>query len=221
MKDGFSYYCKDCDSVCSAALYAKNKDKILEKRKQYYNLNPEAKKRVVENSEKWRKDNLERDHDNKKRYYQLNKKNKREYEKSRRRSSPAIRINASMSGAINRALNGKKACRSWKSLVSYSIEDIVRHLESKFTKGMSWGNYGECGWVIDHIIPKSYFKYDNSESKAFKVCWALENLQPLWATTKIAIKLGGEPATYIGNTEKGNRIEITEDIKKFLEDINA
>jgi len=30
---------------------------------------------------------------------------------------------------------------------------LKKHLEKKFSKGMSWNNYGE--WHVDHIIPDS------------------------------------------------------------------
>ena len=32
---------------------------------------------------------------------------------------------------------------------------------------------------IDHIKPRSLFKYKKPENKEFKECWALNNLQPL------------------------------------------
>ena len=44
---------------------------------------------------------------------------------------------------------------------------------------MSWDNYGE--WHIDHILPDSSFYYVSTEDDEFKKCWALSNLQPLWA----------------------------------------
>ena len=44
---------------------------------------------------------------------------------------------------------------------------------------MTWQNYGK--WHIDHVIPKSLFNINGAKSKGFKKCWALENLQPLWA----------------------------------------
>ena len=31
------------------------------------------------------------------------------------------------------------------------------------------------------IIPKSAFNFETAEDADFKKCWALENLQPLWA----------------------------------------
>ena len=34
---------------------------------------------------------------------------------------------------------------------------------------------------IDHIVPKSHFRYEKPEDLQFKECWALHNLQPMWA----------------------------------------
>ena len=120
-------------------------------------------------------------------------------EKTRFKNNPKLRIDRNMKGAIGRVLCGAKMGRSWKDLVGYSAEDLMEYLESKFTKGMTWENQGKDGWHIDHIIPKFYFQYTEAESKAFKICWSLENLQPLWATTEIAMKYG-ESKDYIGNT---------------------
>lgn len=44
---------------------------------------------------------------------------------------------------------------------------------------MSWDNYGE--WHIDHKIPDCKFNYISVNDKEFQKCWALKNLQPLWA----------------------------------------
>jgi len=49
----------------------------------------------------------------------------------------------------------------------------------KIGKVMTWENYGE--WHIDHKIPVSAFNFDHIAQGDFKCCWALENLQPLWA----------------------------------------
>ena len=47
---------------------------------------------------------------------------------------------------------------------------------------MTWGNhgFGPDKWHIDHIIAQKKFKFTSYEDKAFKDCWALSNLQPLW-----------------------------------------
>lgn len=46
--------------------------------------------------------------------------------------------------------------------------------------GMSWGNQGKNGWVLDHIIPRIFFQYKSIEDVEFRYCWSLINLSPLW-----------------------------------------
>lgn len=67
------------------------------------------------------------------------------------------------------------------NILGYTPDELKAHLESKFQPGMSWDNYGQFGWHIDHIIPDSWFKYDSIEDEDFKKSWSLDNLQPLWA----------------------------------------
>ena len=64
---------------------------------------------------------------------------------------------------------------------------------------MTWDNYGE--WHIDHIIPISYFDYSSYDDETFKICWDLNNLQPLWAKD---------------NLIKSNKL-INENIEHFLD----
>ena len=72
-----------------------------------------------------------------------------------------------------------KDVKHWEILVDFTLNELIEHLESKFENNMSWENYGK--WHIDHIVPKSYFIYENYKDKKFKECWNLKNLQPLWA----------------------------------------
>ena len=66
-------------------------------------------------------------------------------------------------------------------LTGCSKEDLYKHLESKFTKDMTWENYGE--WHIDHIRPCASFNLiDHDQQKA---CFHWSNLQPLWARDNI------------------------------------
>ena|SRR3990167_2666119 len=92
-----------------------------------------------------------------------------------------------MSTAVYLGLKKKgisKAGERWCSVVGYSIDELRGHLEPLFSDGMSWENYGE--WHIDHIIPKSFFSFTSPEDAAFKQCWALTNLQPLWAEDNLS-----------------------------------
>lgn len=58
-------------------------------------------------------------------------------------------------------------------------DTLIKHLESKFTDGMTWENQGE--WHIDHIIPLSSA---TCEEEMYKLCH-YTNLQPLWALDNI------------------------------------
>lgn len=60
-----------------------------------------------------------------------------------------------------------------------SIANLKLYLESKFTEGMSWDNYGRSGWHIDHIVPLSHYDLTDRE-QLLKACH-FTNLQPLWA----------------------------------------
>ena len=95
-----------------------------------------------------------------------------------------IRLDNNISSLISRSLKGKKAGRRWESLVGYTLEDLIIHLEKQFDNKMNWENYGGYWW-IDHIKPRSLFKYKTAEDPEFKKCWALKNLQPMEKFTNI------------------------------------
>ena len=71
--------------------------------------------------------------------------------------------------------------KSWYKTTHFSnyigctLEELIKHMESKFTSGMSWENQGE--WHIDHIIPLSSA---STPEELYKLCH-YTNLQPLWA----------------------------------------
>jgi len=74
---------------------------------------------------------------------------------------------------------GSKRGRQWESLVDFTKDDLVGHLEKQFTDGMTWDNYGE--WHIDHKVPVSAHNFKTTSHRDFKRCWSLKNLQPMWA----------------------------------------
>ncbi len=131
----------------------------------YYHLNRAA---IINRATKWNRDNREksREHGRK--------------TQERKRLTTKGRLDDVMSSSIYQAVQGNKAGRSWEKLVGYSVKDLMAHLESNFLPGMSWQNYGQNGWHIDHIIPRSVFNYEEPEDIDFKRCWALDNMQPLW-----------------------------------------
>ncbi len=62
-------------------------------------------------------------------------------------------------------------------------DELISHLEQLFKDGMSWGNIDK--WHVDHIIPRVMWEYQTTEDSEFKQCWALANLQPLWAEDNV------------------------------------
>jgi hypothetical protein len=82
------------------------------------------------------------------------------------------------------ALHNNKGGHTWEDIVGYTLTDLQQHLESLFQPGMSWDNYGE--WHVDHIHPKSSFTFTSRDDPEFRKCWALDNLQPLWAADNLA-----------------------------------
>ena len=69
-------------------------------------------------------------------------------------------------------------------LLGYSIEELMSHLEALFTEGMTWDNYGE--WHVDHKIPMTSFNFETTDDREFKLCWCLDNLQPLWGPDNLS-----------------------------------
>lgn len=66
-------------------------------------------------------------------------------------------------------------------LLGCSIQELKLYLESQFTEGMTWENYGT--WHIDHIKPCASFNLIKEEEQ--KQCFHYTNLQPLWAVDNL------------------------------------
>jgi hypothetical protein len=72
---------------------------------------------------------------------------------------------------------------NWSRMLPYSAEELACHLEAQFLPGMGWHN--RTDWHIDHIRPISSFNIQHWDSDAFRACFALSNLQPLWALDNV------------------------------------
>jgi len=167
--------------------------------KRYYNKHKDT---IKEYQQTWSKENREllRDYHQKwrtKNREQLNQW-KRKYESDRINNNPKYKLHRRISTALYSHLKGygiNKESTVFKTL-SYDLNTLKHHIETLFTSGMSWDNYGE--WHIDHVIPMSMFKFDTINDFEFKKCWELNNLQPLWRTSRF---IDGE--YYTGNLNKG------------------
>ena len=101
------------------------------------------------------------------------------WKKNKYRTDPKYNITKRIRGSLRNGLKGIRKNTPTFTLLGYTPIELVNHLESQFTNGMSWDNMDE--WHIDHIRPVASFNYDSTEHPDFKKCWALNNLQPLWA----------------------------------------
>ena len=73
--------------------------------------------------------------------------------------------------------------KNFASLCGCTREYLKIHLELRFTKNMTWENYGNY-WHIDHIIPVS--KFDHFDKRQVRQCWHFTNLEPLEAKANIS-----------------------------------
>jgi hypothetical protein len=111
-----------------------------------------------------------------------------------RRSTEWRRLRRALSSLISyhlRQRGSRKVSRTahiFARYLGYTPDDLITYIESRFSPGMTWENYGR--WQIDHKIPVSWFDFHSVEDDSFRKCWALSNLQPLWVTE---------------NASKGNR----------------
>ena len=111
-----------------------------------------------------------------KRYQQHNKK--RLYEDwKKRKEVVGFRIACNLRNRVSMAIKGNIKRGKTLELLGCDIKTLKQHLASKFTKGMSFDNYGT--WHIDHIIP--CISFDLTDLTQQRKCFNYTNLQPLWA----------------------------------------
>tara|TARA_R110000868_G_scaffold203969_8_gene451960 strand:+ start:128 stop:1624 length:1497 start_codon:yes stop_codon:yes gene_type:complete len=169
--------------------YNKNKDIISEYHAEWRNNN---KEKLKEYHAEWRSDNQD-----KVKSYASNYHDKVQ-------SDPKLRLVRNTRTALWSALTERNISKNKRTfdILGYSVDDLVIHLQSLFTDGMSWDNYGE--WHVDHIIPISEFDYDSINDYEFAKCWELTNLRPMWSTTR---EIGGQ--LYEGNLNKNSKLPST------------
>lgn len=176
--NGLTIQCKSCKNAANRVYSAKYRLEHLEqcraqgrcyyqKRKKWYvDYYHKNKEKIDEYRNKYRREN------------RVHKDKSNETQK-RRRKNPQIHIGSSISNSIYKSIRRAKNGYPWESLVGYTLDDLRKHLEARFQPGMTWDNYGQ--WHIDHIIPVSLWCFEGPDDFEFKQCWALCNLQPLWA----------------------------------------
>ena len=106
---------------------------------------------------------------------------KKQYDKLS--STPEGRLIISIRSRIAKIIKINQKVKNKRTLELLGCDGkfLKKHLEKKFSKGMSWNNYGE--WHVDHITPINYFlkNHDFNDVEIQKECFNYKNLQPLWS----------------------------------------
>ena len=146
-----------CSPSCSQKLWSKNNP---EKNQNRHN-GTEAKIR----RKNWVKNN-----------YETFRSIQNKHKSKRYKTDINYKLNYLMSNAIRHGINNK-SFRKWETLVGYSISELKTHLEKTLPEGITWIDYLNGGYHIDHIIPQSMYNFVSCKSSEFKKCWCYRNLR--------------------------------------------
>jgi len=159
--------CKVCHNK-ECIRRRKIKDPTGETTKRWKSRNPSHKEKQSQYMVKWKNENRDKIRESRKR-------NRKAWKKS-----PSTKLFDVFRRRLASLVKSKKETTS--AIIGCSGKFLKQWIESQFTKGMSWDNYGK--WHIDHILPCASF--DHNDEYQVKQCWNWQNLRPLWAAENIA-----------------------------------
>jgi hypothetical protein len=154
----FSHMTKFCSDDCSSESIKRS------------NRNSKKNSTYVENNiDKVRETKL-------KSYHKLKNSVKRKnYQKSYSQRLD-VRLRNALRARVKKSLKTNQKTTSTISLIGCSIHELKIHIESQFKTGMTWDNWEQFGWHLDHKIPLASAK---NKEEMFNLCH-YTNLQPLW-----------------------------------------
>ncbi len=175
--------CKKCNIKYVKKYQALHKDKVKEYKKTSYIRNKEHYKEYYKN--RWI-DNKQELQAYKKAYSKTEQGRDaiRKYRNKFKESNPLFSMQQSIRNRVRVSLKLKNMSKKYSmdEYLGCTLSQLKYHLESLFQPGMTWDNYGLCGWHIDHIIPLASA---SSEEELYKLCH-YTNLQPLWAKDNLS-----------------------------------
>ncbi len=168
--DGKYPSCKDCKTKVSQRYYQANKSVIIRKDvdRHLFKLQNDAYR--TEHNKKcaeWNRNNPRREYH-------------ASYNRNRRKNDLNFKIAGNLRNRLYCSIRSDAKAGSAVDDLGCSISFLKKYLESLFTLGMSWDNYGKGHdkWNIDHIIPLASF--DLTDRVQFLKACHYSNLQPLW-----------------------------------------
>lgn len=142
------------------------------------------KTEIAEYNTKWQKENRAKLRNYHKKWRDENReqlrRHQREWTKNRYNTDPMYRLNNNIRYGVWASLKERGIVKGGHTfeMLGYTQDQLKSRLESQFTEGMTWENYGE--WHVDHKRPISSFDFHSHKDPEFQQCWALDNLQPMW-----------------------------------------
>jgi hypothetical protein len=67
----------------------------------------------------------------------------------------------------------------YSEIMGCTAAEFRKHIEGKWSPGMTWDNYTFRGWHMDHIVPLC--KFDLTKPDQLRRARHFSNVQPLWA----------------------------------------
>jgi hypothetical protein len=166
--------CRQCTAEYHAEYYKKNRIRQRENGR-LWNIKNREKKSL--HGKKYYAENREKILAQCKIYAKLNRRKISAYVKNRRRTDPLFKMAKNCRSRIGNFIRARglmKPCGT-ERLLGADFNQVKAWIESQFSEGMSWSNYGE--WHLDHKIPLLTARTMDELLPLF----SYENLQPLWA----------------------------------------
>ncbi len=159
-------------------FYEKNKESYSKRNKTWRENHKEL---LSERNKQWRKNNPEKVLAYK-RKWNASEKNRTACN-ARYKNDLHARLRKVLSSRLTIAIRrrGDSRVRNYSclDLVGCDADGLQLYIQSLWKPEMSWSNYGQFGWHLDHIRPCSSF--DLSDPRQRQQCFHYTNLQPLWA----------------------------------------
>lgn len=186
-KDGLDSRCKACKKEIrlnnleywkqrDKNNYYKKREKKLKQYKEYRMKNKEKLKVYLS---EWKKNNKNKI----KEYCQsehgrtVRNKYSSKYYHEKKKHDIKFKISDRISNSIRSILKKAKNNTHWECIVGYTYYQLKNSLEKTLPNGITWDDFIYGEYHIDHIVPLSYFNYDDSKNLEFVFAWRIENLR--------------------------------------------
>lgn len=104
------------------------------------------------------------------------RKIKQKYKSKRRKIDIQFRLNEIIGNAIRMTIKNKNTIH-WETLVGYNLSILKEHLEKTLPDNITWNDFLNGGFHIDHIIPIVLYNFTSYVDIDFKKCWNYRNLR--------------------------------------------